>query len=138
MTKEQYHFLKTFIKAGKEEKNKSDSLNYFNREKVAVEALTKLLEKSPLLNRSEPFKEANKEKEISITDYIHNYLVCTGLDRYIVHNPPKYYSLTQVGEEAIHSYKIEIFSKIKIPLISIVISLLALCISFASLLLSLS
>lgn len=71
MTKEQYRFLKTFIKAGKEEKNKSDSLNYFNREKVALETLTKLLEKSPLLNRSEPFKEANKEKETSIqTTYI--------------------------------------------------------------------
>lgn len=137
LTKEQYKFLKDFIKVAKESKETDQQLNFFNREKVKVEVLSELLSKHPELYPAEPFNnKENQDDKLEgsfLISYINDtYLNNIGLKDCFEYYPPFRYGLSQNGIQKIDEYKREYSSKIRLPKIAIIISIIALLISIAS------
>lgn len=80
------------------------ALKHFNREKVTIETLAKLLKDNPLLNRAGPFNNLNGEDKLEgnmLIEPINKYLTDVGLNKYFTYSSLNYYSLTKEGEEAI-------------------------------------
>ena len=138
ITKEQYKFLKAFIKLAKESKHKYKQLEYFNREKINIEDFCSLLTKHPELNPAEPF--SNKEDGADslsgsmLINYINGiYLKQTGLSELIDYYEPTRYGISQYGLKEMHDYRVEHTNKIKLPIIAIILSSISIVIAILAL-----
>lgn len=126
LTKAQFKFLKKFQKVAKIQKNEDVLLKMYNREKVTVKILIDLLEKHPKLCPAEPFN--NESSFDKLTDYeLINYLNIIylpkiGLDKCIEYYQPDKFGISSNGLQLIDNYKLEHTSKLKLPIIAIVIS----------------
>lgn len=138
ITKEQYKFLKAFIKLAKESKHKDKQLEFYNREKINIEDFCSLLTKHPELNPAEPF--SNKEDDpdsltesMFINCVIDTYLKQTGLSELIDYYDPKRYGISKNGLKEMHNYRVEHTNKIKLPIIAIIISSISIVIAMLAL-----
>lgn len=140
LTKYQYKFLKEFIKLSKECKKKEMSLAYFNREKVPIEYLKKLLIKFPDLLPSDPLTEKCSKynlEETSLISYINDYyLKQIGLYDCIIYIQPCNYGISSNGLKAMEEYKKEQITKFRIPLLSIIIAISSLVVSISAIIVS--
>ena len=137
LTKNQYKFLEEFIKLTKNNKKKDGELEYYDREKIDVEDFCSLLGSHPKLNPAEPF--VNKEDDPDslsgnmLINYIDTYLKQIGLSELIDYYKPKRYGISQKGLKEMHDYKVEHTSKIKLPIIAIIISSISIVIAILAL-----
>jgi len=139
ITRNQFRFLKEFIKEAKTSKEKDEQLKFFNREKIDIDTFEKLLIKHPELNPSEPLNQKGDDEisGVQLIEYINDvYLKQIGMFEMIEYYSPNKYGISQEGLKAISEYKIEILSKVKLPIIdvalsiiSIIISIIAICVA---------
>ena len=110
LTKEQYKFLKDFIKACKRNKKKDNLLKHFNREKITVDKLKELLICHTSLFPTEPYNEVEASDTLTgnlLIQSIEIYLEEIGLNDCICYYSPKYYGITKIGLEKMNAYKEE-------------------------------
>ena len=127
ITKVQYKFLKKFLKISK---HKNIHVKYF----------AKLLAKHSQLNPANPFvnnEDSSDYLEGALLENFINdcYLEEVGLKDIVMYNNSRY-EITQKGLSAIDEYRREYTSKIKLPIISICVSVLSIIISIIALFLT--
>ena len=137
ITKEQYKFLKEFNKLAERNAKKDVVLKQYNRAKVSFEQLERVLEKHNKLIPSKPYgfkydDDDSLDDALRENIYLSSYLEECGLGNLIIKNVD-YYAITQNGRIEMYNYRIERFSKIKLPIIAIGVSILSLILSFIAL-----
>ena len=136
LTKEQYKFLKELIKEAKKEKKLNEILSKYNREKISIDTMSKLLSKHPKINLAQPFKNDYDDDDyvddIFLTQCIFDYLKNVNLDNCIDCYDSEMYGISSKGLELMSEFRIEIWSKLRLPLIALFLSLSAIVISIIS------
>ena len=140
LTKEQFNFLKNFQKVAKIQKNEDVLLKMYNREKVTVKILTDLLKKHPKLCPADPFNNESSFDELTGSELIYYlndvYLPKIGLDKCIDYYQPDKFGISLNGLQLIENYKLEHTSKLKLPIIAIVISAISSVVAILALIIS--
>lgn len=135
LTKQQYVFLKHFIRLSKKSKMNDEQLSSLNREKIDANDFSELLVKHPKLYPAEPFTNKGDdalEGDFLITYINETYLKNAGLKDCIQFYETGRYGISQKGIKEIDEYRMEIWTKIKLPSIAIIVSIFALLASIAS------
>ena len=128
LTKKQYVFLKHFKHLAEKSKSTNEQLCSLNREKIEVNDFANLLMKHPQLCPAEPFKNEGDDalEDVFLIAYINEtYLEKIGLKDCIQFYEPGRYGISQIGISKMDEYRLETLTKIKLPWIAIVISILA-------------
>lgn len=138
LTKEQYKFLKSFIKLAKKSKCSCSQLKFFNREKVDINDFVKLILLYPELCPSEPLTQRDIENEdlssALLISYIKDiYLEKIGLNDCFEYYEPNKYGISANGLNKIEEYKLNIIHKLRLPILAIGVSSLALIVSIIAL-----
>ena len=132
LTKAQYCFLKDFVRKTKKNRKMDLQLRELNRAKINVSQMEKLLIAHPKLCLFGPYNNMYEEDEIKGTmliEYIEIYLKEVGLSDCIERFASTYYGVTIIGIKAIEEFVVERTHKLRLPIISIAISLAAIAIS---------
>lgn len=138
LSKSQKDFLKKFLKECDKSVKDDPDCKEFNRKKITVLKMNELLSNDKSLLPSKPYKSTNEDDNdtpgsSSDNETMCDYLKESGLGDLIKYDETSgYFESTIEAQKAIEEYNREVISKIRFPLIAIVISIVSLIISLVA------